>query len=135
MSNDVVVDRSEIARRSLQLLAAVNAADLDRVVAIWADDGIMMPPNHASLVGRGAITDYFRTIFASGARFEFAFTSSDVDVGGDIAVERLTYTMTVSRDGAAAYCDRGKGVHVYRRDKDGTWRLAYDIWNSDTVAG
>jgi len=25
----------------------------------------------------------------------------------------------------------GKGMHIYRRQGDGSWKIAEDIWNSD----
>jgi hypothetical protein len=27
--------------------------------------------------------------------------------------------------------DVGKGLHVYGRQSDGSWKLTHDIWNSD----
>ena len=30
--------------------------------------------------------------------------------------------------------DVGKGIHVYRRQTDGTWKLQMDVWNSDRPA-
>jgi ketosteroid isomerase-like protein len=30
--------------------------------------------------------------------------------------------------------DAGKGLHVYRRQPNGSWKLALDIWNSDRPA-
>jgi len=34
-------------------------------------------------------------------------------------------------EGGPVVQDRGKGLHVYRRQPDGSWKLAQDIWNSD----
>ena len=64
--------------------------------------------------------------------FTFAFTSAHLELAGDIALERVTYTAVIwSGPGAAPIEDAGKGLHVYRRQPDGSWKLTQDIWNSD----
>ena len=120
-----------IARATAELLAAVNASDADRCSAVWADDGVLMPPHHPSVLGHEAIAKYFRDLF-SRSKVKFAFTSSNVHLAGDVALERVTYTATIwPGDGAPPIEDIGKGLHVYRRQPDGSWKLTHDIWNSD----
>ena len=103
-------DRAAVARISASLLTAVNAADLAGVVAVWSDDGVLMPPHHPSVRGRPEIERYFSQLF-----------------------ERIEYSMSARAAlGGAEAQDVGKGLHVYRRDPNGLWKLAMDIWNSDT---
>jgi uncharacterized protein (TIGR02246 family) len=126
------VDRKAIARATEELLAAVNASDVDRCLAVWSSDGVLMPPQHPAVRGRDAIGEYFHRLFAR-SKFSFAFTSSDIQIAGDTALERVTYTVTVwsQTGGGAVTEDEGKGLHVYRRQPDGSWKLTQDIWNSD----
>ena len=125
-------DRAEVTRATTELLAAVNSSDADRCAAVWAADGVLMPPHHPSVQGHPAIVQYFRNLF-SRSRFRFAFTSSHVHIDGDTALERVAYTAIVwpRDDDAPSFEDVGKGVHVYRRQPNGSWKLTYDIWNSD----
>jgi uncharacterized protein (TIGR02246 family) len=129
--NAADIDRARVAGTTAELLAAVNTSDADRSAAVWTADGVLMPPHHPSVQGRDAIARYFRNLF-SRSKFSFAFTSSTIDLAGDVALERVTYTVTIwPGDGAASIEDAGKGLHVYRRQPDGSWKLAYDIWNSN----
>jgi ketosteroid isomerase-like protein len=128
------VDRAAVARATTALLNAVNASDLTGVLATWSDHGVMMPPHHPSVHGWAALKDYFKDLF-SHSRFEFVFSSSHIDVAGDVALERLEYTASMwPLEGGSVLQDRGKGLHVYRRQSDGSWKLALDIWNSDNPA-
>jgi ketosteroid isomerase-like protein len=124
-------DRAAITRTSAELLAAVNASDADRCSAVWAANGVLMPPHHPSVLGHQAIVQYFRTLF-SRSTFRFTFTSSHVHLAGETALERVTYTAIIwPGDDAPPIEDVGKGLHVYGRQPDGTWKLTHDIWNSD----
>jgi uncharacterized protein (TIGR02246 family) len=127
-------DRAAIAKVSSTLLQAVNASDAPAVLKAWAADGTIMPPHHLPVHGHEALGAYFRDLFARHT-FRFAFTSAVIELAGDMAFEHLTYTATAwPIAGGQALEDCGKGLHVYRRQLDGTWKLIRDIWNSDRPA-
>ena len=124
-------DLRAIETATAALLLAVNGRDVDRLLDVWAEDGVLMPPNHAAVHGRAAIEAYFRQLFQRAA-LEFEFTDSVIVVDGNIAIQRLTYTAEVWAGGSEiGFRDRGKGLHVYSRQPGGAWKLQLDIWNSD----
>jgi uncharacterized protein (TIGR02246 family) len=124
-------DAAAIARTRDALLEAVNGSDLAGVLAVWTDEGVLMPPHHPSVRGRLEIERYFSRLFGE-RRFEFAFTTSRLHVSGDVAVERVEYVASAwPGQGGSTDRDAGKGIHVYRRETDGSWKLTADIWNSD----
>ena len=43
--------------------------------------------------------------------------------------------MTISPPGAAAVSEKGKYVEVWRKQPDGSWKIKWDIFNSDVPAG
>jgi ketosteroid isomerase-like protein len=108
-------DRAAITSASAELLAAVNASDADRCSAVWAADGVLMPPHHPAVQGHQAIVHYFRNLF-SRSRFKFTFTASHIHLAGDTALERVTYIANIwPGDDARPTDDIGKGLHVYGR--------------------
>lgn len=124
---------ADIARVTASLLAAVNASDVPGVLAVWSADGVLMPPHHPSVHGRLAIEEYFTQLFRRAA-FRFSFTSSRIDLSGDLAVERVEYAASIwPIEGGPEKRDGGKGLHVYRQMPDGPWKLIMDIWNSDNA--
>jgi uncharacterized protein (TIGR02246 family) len=127
----ISTDRAEIEAATATLLAAVNSGDVRGVVSVWSEDGVLMPPNHASVHGRAAIETYFRELFER-FRFRFAFNESETSVDGDTAIQRIRYTAEVwVATSTAPSAVRGKGLHVYKREPSGAWKLAIDIWNTD----
>ena len=130
-SDPADVDRAAIMKTTAELLAAVNASDADRCLAVWTPDGVLMPPHHPSVQGHEALAAYFRNLFSRG-KFRFTFTSSHIYLAGDTALERVTYTAMIWPGvDASPIEDVGKGLHVYGRQSDGSWKLTQDIWNSD----
>ena len=131
-AGEMNAETAAVARTTAILLSAVNASDVAAVLAVWSDDGVLMPPHHPSVRGRSAIERYFHQLFER-TRFTFSFTSSQIHVSGDTAFERVEYAASARPAGGGSEVqDVGKGLHVYRREPSGAWKLAMDIWNSDT---
>jgi ketosteroid isomerase-like protein len=114
--------------------AAMESGDGDRHVALLADDAFFMPPNsHAK---QGAELRAWLRDFLEGFRVEWlSYVSLEVLSTGDMAYHAYTYTWRVGpRGGAEAATSSGKGVHLLRRQPDGRWTIAREIWNSSPAA-
>ena len=126
-------DRAAIRVNTETLLSAVINSDAEMAASVWSETGRLMPPHRPTVTGRKAIAAYFRGLFAK-QELHFTFTATQLQVSGEMAVERVEYRAIVrSRDGEDTTEDRGKGIHVYRRESDGSWKLSDDIWNSDVM--
>jgi uncharacterized protein (TIGR02246 family) len=129
MLRAATADDAEIHGVMEALRTAVNAGDVRGILVCWAPDGVLMPPHHSSVHGHAAIAEYFRSVFAT-RRLSFTFTGSSVTLLGDVALERLTYTVVAtSVTGGLAAEDVGKGLHVYARQPGRRWRITQDIWS------
>ena len=112
-------------------VAALNAGDADGWPACFASDGVQMPPNFGSNVGKAAIEGWskgFMGLFSC----KFKLSVEEVQVAFDWAFERGRYDITLSpRSGGESMDDNGKYITIYHRQPDGAWKIARDIWNSD----
>ncbi len=60
------------------------------------------------------------------------YETDEIEVAGDLTYERYTGRWTVTpKDGSDAVEQAFKGIHILRRQTDGSWKIARDIWNSD----
>ena len=60
-NEDADADRAEIQKVTAELLAAVNSSDYRRLLAVWSDEGILMPPQHAEVRGRSELGEVFHS--------------------------------------------------------------------------
>lgn len=116
---------------------AVNAGDIDALMALWTDDAVMIPPEGDMIEGKPACR---ATI---GAMFELYVAEvhtqvEDVLVSGDLATVRLHYVGTStpkSGDGESSTIT-GDGLYVFQRkvaaNESGLrgWRIALEIWTA-----
>jgi uncharacterized protein (TIGR02246 family) len=112
--------------------AAVNAA-LARDFATWAslflDDAVVNPPNEPAVKGRAAIGAWLEKF---PPITEFRLNNEKVEGREDLAYVLGTYTMTITPPGAPGPVkDSGKFVTIVRRQPDGRWLGAVDMFSSD----
>ena len=90
-----------------------------------------MPPNHEALIGRQAITDDTGAMF-EGMSAELTLSSEEVEVAGDWAFDRGSYTMKMTPKGDGEPMEeKGKYIVILQKQTDGSWKFAREVWNSD----
>ncbi|GAB4367833.1 MAG: hypothetical protein Kow0062_00500 [Acidobacteriota bacterium] len=124
-----VTDTSaEIAEATGRWEPTFNAGDLDGLVAIYAEDARLLPPNAEPMQGADALHAAFGPMIEAGQQIslEQIETVGRDDTGFNVGL----YTVTTG-DGTTV--DRGKYVETWRRI-DGSWKMTNDIWNSSLPA-
>src|SRR5689334_19126768 len=67
----------------------IRSGDVVAAANLYADDGMILPPNVAPIGGRGAIAAYFKTMTDNGFSLKLAPTDAWMD--GKLAVRTGTY--------------------------------------------
>ncbi len=107
---------------------AFNTGNYDQVAALFASDGLYMPPNHEPIQGPKAI-EWRLLQYGEKGYQDLRLETTRVDYAGDLAVELGRYTVLVHQPDGTTFADRGKFVHAWRRL--GAWLLVADSWNSN----
>ena len=117
-----------------EFIALDNAGDAAGLASLYTNDAVLMPPNQAAVTGNQAIESWFQTTFDQFTT-EFTVASEELEVVGDWAFDWGAYmTALTPRAGGEPTEDRGKYIVILRKQVDGSWRIAHDIWNSDNPA-
>ncbi len=118
-----------------QYSSSLNSGDLDAWMSLWTEDGVQMPPGEPPVIGKdqirarnGASLDQFT--------FSMAITNEEVEVAGDWAFARGTYTATLTpKEGGEPIPIDGKYMTILQRQPDGAWKIHRDIFNSNVPPG
>jgi uncharacterized protein (TIGR02246 family) len=109
--------------------AGVNSVDPEKGVEAYADDVVMLPPGEPEVNGKDAARSWVTALWEQ-YEVNLVYTSAEVSVSGDWASERYYGTVTLTpKAGGDSVEEQVRGIHVYRRGEDGSWRIVHDVWN------
>jgi uncharacterized protein (TIGR02246 family) len=115
---------------------AFATGDGNALAAVYTADATVLPSNEPIQKGE-AVKKYF-VGFTEGYSGTFEFTPTAVEGRGDLAYTVGTYraTLTEKKAGAKPFpTEEGKYITVVKKQPDGSWKIAYDIWNLNAPAG
>ena len=124
-------ERDVIEGARAAFVNAFNSENAEAMASLLTDDHISMPPNRPSLRGTDESVTFWREKWTQAAS-KLAIGSEQLKITSDVAVDQFRWTMdSTPRSGGNPVHDEGKCVWVWRRQSDGSWKLARCIWNSD----
>jgi ketosteroid isomerase-like protein len=122
-------DYAAIDAARASFIEAVNAGDMTKAAGIYADDAVVMPSNMPAVRGRLAVQEMLGGYPPIG---DFRITVTETKGGAGLVTVRGQYSMNLMPPGAtAAVADTGKFVEVWAKQGDGSWKMIWDIWNTD----
>lgn len=99
----------------------------EKFAAFFADGASIYPPAMPIITGGEAIRKTYSQMSGSpGFALSWTATKADVGTGGDVGYTSGTYQMTMG-----GVTEKGKYITVWKKQADGTWKVAEDIFNSD----
>jgi ketosteroid isomerase-like protein len=129
-------------------VAAVNDGDLDALMALWDDEGVLSPPGQARVDGKAAIQEWYQGMFRQSDA-DVDITSDQSRIAGDWAYDRGTFTLKLSpkspspspqgstapatgpatAEVSGAPAQTFNYVVILRRQGGGDWKVTQNIWN------
>ncbi|HVG48298.1 MAG TPA: SgcJ/EcaC family oxidoreductase [Rubellimicrobium sp.] len=127
---------------------AQDTAELEAAQAVWeqafatgdgtkaaemafTEDARLLPPGEPMVEGRKAIAQYWQAGFDAGVRdLQLGVVAVDM-VGDNTMIETGTWAVTVPTEDGGTMQIGGKSLVVWKKDAEGAWRMAQDMWSSD----
>jgi uncharacterized protein (TIGR02246 family) len=121
-------DRAAIEQAADAYVAAMNAADWERVAGSFSEEAVRIPPNEEPHQGRQAIENWLRGIEELSS---YELVRDQIDGGDGMAYVRGRYAITLRPVGAPApISDEGDFLEIWRKGRDGMWSIAEAMWNT-----
>ena len=87
-----------------------------------------LAPNEPAIRGRANQIAWYKAF----PPFELGEEIVELDGRGDLAYARITGYVKMTPPGAREpVVDKIKGMEIWKKQKDGSWKCACDVWNSD----
>ncbi len=130
---DLERERKRLLQRDAEWAALSSKGhELERILSFWTDDARVYPPGMPTLSGKAALRSYVQGALAIPG-FHITWTSSEATLSpdGQLAYMLSTNAVTMPGPDGQLVTTAGRGVTVWRREPDGDWRCAIDIWNNE----
>ncbi|NIM57310.1 MAG: DUF4440 domain-containing protein [Pseudomonas stutzeri] len=120
---DVAAIRESVA--TMVRLSLAN--DCQGTFNLWAEDGMLLPPNGPPVVGRAEMIAMCESMTIT----EFVSTPVEIDGRDDLAYVRGEHSWSFTVEGVdEPLGESGKWIMIWRKQPDGTWLITHDIWNA-----
>jgi uncharacterized protein (TIGR02246 family) len=128
-------DERAVREADAACLKAVTAKDVEAFVSFYAEDASVLPPNAPLVTGKESVRKWASgTMATPGFAVSWQTTKVEVSRAGDLAYSTDAYQVTANDAKGRPLTDRGKEVIVWKKQPDGKWKVAVDIYNSDLPA-
>jgi uncharacterized protein (TIGR02246 family) len=117
--------QAEIRAALTRWMADFNAGNAEKTCALFAPDLVAQVRGRPER-GYAVQCDLLKSSLADpGKTFRYALAIKEIIVSGDLAVVRMTWTLTVKRkDSGVESMSDEYGLDVFRRQADGSWKIA-----------
>jgi uncharacterized protein (TIGR02246 family) len=114
------------------LTEAIADKNLERIVSFYADDASILPVQEPIVTGREAIREEWEQALAIPG-FSGSATTTKVDVSraGDLGYTQGIFSTEMELIDGTTGTERGKYVAIWKKQADGTWKVAIEISNTD----
>lgn len=124
-------DRTAINQQLDRYFHALNASDIETVMAIYAQDAVFMPQHSQPAVGRDAVRQAYRHVF-DAIHLDVRFKVDEVVVlSNEWAYARTRSTGTVRPVGSDQPTpEANQEFFLFHHEDDGQWRFARYIFST-----
>jgi ketosteroid isomerase-like protein len=130
---ELALEKGRLLQRDAEWAAAASEGrDLEHILSFWTDDAVVLAPGLPAVVGKDALRRYVQGSMEIPG-FRITWTSTDVTLSpdGKLAYMFSRNAVTMNTPNGIPNTTEGRAITIWRREADGEWRCAVDIWNSE----
>jgi uncharacterized protein (TIGR02246 family) len=116
--------KAALENRYQDWLAAANKKDAAEMTNLYDDSAVLLPKSEEPVLGKPAIGDYYKKLFANPQFVPFTLKSdwNSFHLAGDVAIATSVFEGDATRNEKQIHF-RGKNFLVWRKQADGSWKI------------
>jgi uncharacterized protein (TIGR02246 family) len=127
-----VAAEAAIRANSIAWSQAATAKDLDKAVSFYADGALILPEKAPAVRGSENIRkNWAPVVTLPGPGLSWQTSALEVARSGDLAYETGAYNFVTTDKKGEATDYKGKYLVIWKKQTDGTWKVAVDTDNPD----
>ena len=99
-------------------------------LSYYADDAVEVPNGEAFLPGKAAIAKTMAFLDSPDNHLTWAPVGAGMAASGDLGYTYGTYEFSSKDKDGKPLVDKGKYATIWKKQKDGSWKVALDMGNS-----
>jgi uncharacterized protein (TIGR02246 family) len=121
-------EKSDIEKLLFTYRDALNASDVNKVLPLYASDGVFMPSNAPSAVGQEQVKASYEFVFKS-IQLNIEFYIDEIVVNGDYAFARTTSKgTTLIHANGQTVAEENRELFVLQKT-NGQWKISRYMFN------
>ena len=110
---------------------AFEGRHIEGIVSFWTDDAIVLAPGLLPVIGKTALREYVEGTFQiPGFKINWISTAANISPDGKLAYLFGDNSVTMPGPDGQSTTTTGRAITIWRKEPDGQWRCAVDIWNA-----
>ena len=129
---DTKIEGEKLMQLSRDWSKSAATDSMEKTLSYWAEDAIVMSPGEPALKGKQAIRGMIEgTSKIPGFKISWEPLSVVVSKSGDMAYMIEQNQITVNDSLGNPITQYNKGVTIWRKEADGSWKNVVDMWNAE----
>ena len=130
VTSALAADAKDLVKLDEEWSKAASTKDVDKIGSFYAEDAMVYPPNMPLVSGRADAKKAWAGMLADPG-MSISWKATHAEMHGDMGFTAGTYEASFKVDGKPM-SEKGKYLCIWKKQKDGSWKAAQDIWNSDS---
>jgi len=126
--------KAAVEDRYRESIAAANKKDTAAMTNLYDDNAVLMPQSEEVVIGKAAIGEYYKKLFANPDFVPFTLKSdwNSFQLTGDIAIAASVFQGDATRNEKHIHF-HGKDLLVWKKQSDGSWKIFRNMYDEIPV--
>ena len=125
---------ANLAKVREQWVQDLHGKQLESILNFYAPDAAFLQPNGDRITGSAALRSLFQNIMATFTS-ELTLHSRNLEASGDLAYDSGDFEESLTNVATGAkIASKGSYLVIYKRQRDGSWKIVQHVWTGTPPA-
>ena len=124
-------DKAAVRQLHDEVITALNALDLDKLLSLHTDNIILMEPNMPTITGKAELMQLFKKFQQQKLVYKLSYSIDELEVFGQRAFVRGQVLKQITQNDQSPVMETGKFITLSQKQDDGRWLRTHVMVNND----